>query len=163
MEKYREISQFNKGKLLWLGLSIGVLIIWGGIEVKACLAGKPSFLGMSYIILFFGLLFWRYAVTYVYILREEEFQIISKVLFFSRSFTVSLDSVENYSETYVRSFIFTRTGLSRFVHRHSSGDGQPMRLLVFSQKGKSNGVLFKVSDQFMKELKKVLAKQQGKL
>lgn len=159
MEKYREISQFNKGKLLWLGLSIGVLMVWAGVEIKACVAGKPSFLGMAYIILFFCLLFWRYAVKYIYILSEQEFTVISKVLFFSRTFTISLDSVENYSEHYVRSFIFTRTGMNRFVHRHSAGDGQPMRLLVFSEKGKSNGLLFKASDRFMKELKIVLTKK----
>lgn len=152
MEKYREMSQFSKGKLVWMALSIVVLIIWAWVEVTACLAGKPSFLGMAYIVLFSGLLFWRYAVGYTYILTDREFIIISKILFFSRTFSVSLESVESYSERYVRSFIFTRTGMNRFIHRHSSGDPKVMRMLVFSEQGKSSGVLFKVSDQFMKEL-----------
>lgn len=161
MEKYRETSQFSKGKLVWMGLSILALVAWAGIEVTACLAGKPSFLGMAYIVLFSGLLFWRYAVSYVYILTDQELIISSKVLFFTRTFTVALDSVESYSEQYVRSFIFTRGGVNRFIHRHSSGDATMMRLLVFSQQGKSSGVLFKVSDRFMKELKSVIPKGIG--
>lgn len=159
MEKYREISKFSQGKLIWLGLSIIVLITWAGVEVKACLGGKPSFLGMAYIVLFSCLLFWRYAVSYIYILNAQEVIVISKILFFSRTFTVPLAAVESYSEKYVRSFIFTRSGMNRFVHRHSSGDARPMRLLVFLQNGKSNALLFKVSDGFMKELKALLPKK----
>lgn len=159
MEKYHEASQLSKGKLVWMGLSIVVLIAWAGIEVTACLAGKPSFLGIAYIILFAGLLFWRYAVNYVYILTDQEFVITSKILFFSRTFAVDLDSVESYSEQYVRSFIFTGNGISRFVHRHSSGDARVMRLLLFSENGKKTGVLFRASDRFMKELKAVIPKR----
>lgn len=159
MEKYRETSQFSKGKLVWLGLSILVLIGWAAIELPAYRSGNPSFLGMAYIILFCGLLFWRYAVRYVYILTDQQLLVISKILFFSREFTIDLDSVESYSEQYVRSFIFTRSGISRFIHRHSSGDARAMRSLVFSQQGKKSALLFKVSDKFMKELKAVLPKR----
>jgi len=158
MEKYREVSQFSKGKLVWMGLSILTLLIWTGLEVKGYLDGKPSFLGMAYIGLFCGLLFWRYAVGYVYILTDGELTITSQMLSFSRTFTVPLHSVESYSDKYVRS-IFKRTGISRFVHRYSSGDGQMTRMLIFSEHGKSNAVLFKVSDGFMKELKTLLPHQ----
>lgn len=156
MEKYRETSQFNKGKIPLLVLSIVALVAWAWIEVTAYMAGKPSFLGIAYILLFSGLLFWRYVVSYVYILTDKELIIISQILCFSRRFHVSLDSVESYSEEYVRSFLFTRAGVSRFVHRHSSGDGQMMRQLVFGKQGKLVGVLFKVSDGFMKELKNAI-------
>lgn len=159
MEKYREISQLNKGKLVWLGLSIVILIGWGWIEIITILSGKPSFLGMAYIILFVCLLFWRYAVRYIYILTEQEFIIISKMLFFSRTFIVPLTAVESYSEKYVRSFIFTRSGMNRFIHRHSSGDANPMRIVVFSQNKKANALLFKASDRFMKELKALLSQK----
>jgi len=160
MEHYRETSQFSKEKLVWIGLSILTLLVWTVIEVNGYLAGKPSFLGIAYISLFCGLLFWRYTVRYVYILTERELIIVSKILFFHRRFIVSLDTVDSYSEQYVRSFIFTRTGMSRFIHRHSSGDAKTMRMLVFIQQGKNNAVLFKVSDPFMEELKKIIPNRQ---
>lgn len=152
MEKYRETSQCSKMKLIWLVVSIIALIVWAGLEVNDYLAGRPSFLGMAYIGLFASLLFWRYAVGYVYILTDCELIIISKTLSFSRTFRVPLNSVDSYCDQYVPN-IFKRTGLSRFVHRYSAGDGQVTRMLVFTQQGKPNALLFKVSDGFMKALK----------
>jgi len=160
MEKYRETSQFSKKNLAWMGLSIVGLLAWTGVEVNAYLEGRPSLMGIAYIGLFAGLLFWRFAVGYVYILTASELIIISKTLSFSRRFTVPLQSVESYVDHYVGS-IFKRTGISRFVHRYSSGDGQMTRMLVFTQQGKPNGVLFKVSDGFMKELKALVPNKQG--
>jgi len=162
MEKYRETSQFSKKNLVWMVLSILALLVWSGMEIKAYFDGKPSFLGLAYIGLFTGLLFWRYAVTYVYILTDHHLTIKSKTLSFSRTFTVPLNSVDTYSDQYVRSF-FKRTGMSRFVHRYSSGDGQVTRLLVFTKEGKSNALLFKVSDGFMKELKTLVPNGQGSI
>ena len=133
---------------------------WIWIEVNAYLEGTPSFLGIAYIGLFAGLIFWRFAVRYVYILTDGEFIIISNVLFFSRTFTVQLNSVDSYSDKYVCSF-FKRTGLSRFVHRYSSGDSRETRILVFIEQGKSNAVLFKVSERFMKQLKALTPNIQG--
>lgn len=161
MEKYHETSQVSKGKLVWMGLSILILLIWIGIEVKGYLDGKPSFLGIAYIGLFAGLIFWRYAVRYVYSLTDHELTITSQILFYNRKFTVPFDSVESYSDKYVRS-IFKRTGMSSFVHRYSSGDGRVTRILIFTQNGKSNAVLFKVSDRFMKELKVLAPKGKEK-
>jgi len=160
MEKYRETSEINKVKLLWMGLSILALVVWTGIEVTSYLAGKPSFLGMAYIGLFCGLLVWRYAVSYIYILTDNELIIISNFLFFSRTFTLPLNLVESYSDKYIKS-IFKRTGISRFVHRYSSGDGRLTRMVVFSEQGKSHAVLFKVSAGFMKELKALVQLREG--
>jgi len=157
MEKYQEISEFHKVKLVWLGLSILALLIWTGIEVTSYHAGKPSFLGMAYIALFCGLLVWRYAVRYVYSLNDKELMITSHLLSCSRTFTVPLNVVVNYSDKYEGS-IFKYTGISRFVHRYSSGDGRRMRMLVFTQQGKDLALLFKVSDEFMKQLKVLVHK-----
>lgn len=157
MEKYREKSQVTKTKLIWLVLSIVVLAVWLSVEIKDYYLGRPSFLGIAYIVLFTGLLFWRYAVRYVYILNDRDLTIISQFLSFTRTFTVSLNSVEGYSEKYVRT-PFKRTGINRFVHRYSSGDGRVTRSLVFKQQGKLNAVLFKASDQFMEQLKSLILK-----
>ena len=157
MEKYRETSQFSKGKLVWMALSILTLISWTGIEVKSYIEGKPSFLGIAYIGLFCGLLFWRYVVRYIYILTDQELIITSQILSFSRTYTIKLNLVESYSDKYV-SNMFKRTGISRFVHRYSSGDGRVTRMLVFTEQGKAIAVLFKVSDRFMKDLKALAPK-----
>jgi len=152
MVRFEEISQFSKNKLFLLGLSVVALMVWMGIEVQSYIAGKPSFLGIAYIGLFWGLLLWRYAVRYIYVLTDHDLIITSQFLYSSRTFTVRLDSVESYCNQYKGS-IFKRKGINRFVHRYSSADGRTTRCLIFTEKGKSCGLLLKVSDKFMKELK----------
>ena len=152
MVRFEEASQFNKEKLFLMGLSVIALIVWIGIEMQAYITGRPSFLGIAYIGLFFGLLLWRYAVRYSYALTKQELIIKSRFLFFSRTFTVTLDSLENYCNQY-KGNLFKRTGMSRLVHRYSSADNRTTRILRFTEKGKSCGLLLKVSDKFMKELK----------
>ena len=53
----------------------------------------------------------------------------------------------------VKSF-FKKTKLRHYIHRYSSVDGETMRLIVFNENGSLRGVLFKVSDRFIKELRK---------
>ncbi|EIW16917.1 MULTISPECIES: hypothetical protein [Pelosinus] len=152
MVKYQETSQFCKEKLFWMGLSVIALIIWMGIEVQSYIAGKPSFLGIAYIGLFCGLLLWRYAVRYTYVLTNKELIITSQFLYVSRTFTVHLDSLECYSNQY-KGNIFKRRGVSRLIHRYSAADGRDTRMLTFMEKGKACGLLLKISDAFMNKLK----------
>jgi hypothetical protein len=152
MVRYQETSQFNKEKLFWMGLSVIALIIWMGIEIQSYIAGRPSFLGIAYIGLFFGLLLWRYAVRYTYALTNQELIITSQFLYVSRNFIVSLDSLESYCNQY-KGNIFKRGGISRLVHRYSAADGRATRILKFTEKEKSCGLLLKISDKFMDELK----------
>lgn len=152
MIRYDEASQFSKEKLFWMGLSIIALMVWMGVEIQSYIAGRPSFLGIAYIGLFFCLLLWRYAVHYTYVLTNEELIITSQFLNFSRSFTVNLDSLESFCNQY-KGNIFKHRGTSRLVHRYSSADSRATRILRFTEKGKSCGLLLKVSDKFMHELK----------
>ena len=152
MVKYQETSQFCKEKLFWMGLSIIALIIWMGIEIQSYTAGKPSFLGIAYIGLFCGLLLWRYAVRYTYVLTNQDLIITSQFLYASRTFTVSLDSLESYCNQY-KGNIFKRKGVSRLVHRYSAADGRTTRILTFTEKEKACGLLLKISDTFMNKLK----------
>ncbi|MDF2566469.1 MAG: hypothetical protein K0Q53_2873 [Massilibacillus sp.] len=155
MEKYRETSEYSKEKLIWMGLAIIALIVWSVVEIKAILAGKLNLGGVVYILLFTGLLIWRYAVSYAYSLTKDELIIYSKFLGFSKTFVVAFDSVENYSDQYVKK-LFRRTGISCYNYRYSSGDGKTTRILLFRCKGKKHAVLFKVSDKFMQELQKLM-------
>ncbi|MPM25499.1 hypothetical protein SDC9_71994 [bioreactor metagenome] len=151
MEIYRELSQYNSSKLLWLWLAIIVLVMWLGKEVHSILAGKPSFTGVAYVVLFGGLLVWRYAVRYTYSLTNRQIIIISHFLWFSRTFTVDLSMIESYSGKYVRS-IFKRNGIKRYVHRYSSGDSDPTRIIIFNHKGERQALLIRVGEKFADEL-----------
>ncbi len=152
MVRYEEVSQFDKDKLFLLGLSIVALMVWLGIEIQSYMAGKPSFLGIAYIILFFCLLLWRYGVRYSYILTNQDLIVTSQILHYSRTFTIALNLIESYSNEYKGS-LFKRTGISRFVHRYSTADSRMIRILIFTKKGKTCGLLLKVSDRFMNELR----------
>lgn len=152
MVRYEEGSQFNKDKLFLLGLSVVALMVWLGIEIQSNIAGTPSFLGITYIILFFCLLLWRYGVRYCYILTNQDLIVTSQILHYSRTFTIALNLIESYSNEYKGS-LFKRTGISRFVHRYSSADNRMTRILIFTEKGKTCGLLLKVSDRFINELR----------
>lgn len=154
MEKYRESTIYNKGQLMWLLLSIVALAVWLVWEVKSYMEGKPSYIGIGYILFFAGLLVWRYAFRYTCILSEHEMVVISQGLGISRTFKIDLDTVESFSNNYIKSF-FRRTGIKRYLYRYCSGDNRPTRILVFKVNGKMNAVLFKASDKFIEELVKL--------
>lgn len=151
MEIYREFSKYNNSKMMWLWLSILALAVWLGKEVDSILAGKPSFIGVAYVVLFSGMLVWRYAVRYTYSLTNRQIIIISHFLWFSRIFTVDFDLVESCSGKYVKSK-FRRCGIKRYVHRYSSGDANPTRIIIFKCKGERQALLIRVGDNFLDEL-----------
>ncbi|MGI6092865.1 MAG: hypothetical protein GX348_05255 [Veillonellaceae bacterium] len=151
MEIYREDSQYNNSKLVWLWLAVLVLSVWLCKEVDSILAGRFSFTGSAYIVLFSGLLAWRYAVRYTYSLTKDQIIIKSHFLWFTRTFIVDLDLVESCSSQYVKSK-FRRCGIKRYVHRYSSGDANPTRIILFNRKGERQALLIKVGDNFLDEL-----------
>lgn len=151
MDKYQETTEYSTKNLIGMGLMIAVLVGWFMIESDSYVSGKPSFLGMGYILFFACLMIWRYGVRYTYELTNQELSITSHFLWFSPKVVISLDSIETYSKKYVRQF-FKRAGMNRYLYRYSSGDSRPTRIVVFKNKGKLSAVLFTVSDQFMEKL-----------
>ncbi|WP_425060606.1 hypothetical protein SCACP_13410 [Sporomusa carbonis] len=162
MEKCRESTVYHKSQLFWLLLAVIALLIWSAAEFKSYFAGKPSYLGIGYILFFIGILIWRYAFRYTCILNEHEMIVISQGLGISRTVRINLDDVESFADRYVKSF-FRRTGISRYLYRYSSGDNRPIRILVFKKKTKMHAVLFKSSDKFIEELANLKPKQYLKL
>lgn len=152
MGKYQETTEYSTKNLIGMGLIIAVLVGWLVIERDSYLGGKPSFLGIGYILFFSCLLIWRYAVRYTYLLTDQELRITSQLLCFSPTIVIPLDSIETYSNRYVKQY-FKRAGMSRYIYRYSSGDGRMTRIIVFKDKGKLSAVLFKVSDQFMEKIR----------
>lgn len=152
MSKYQETTEYSIKNLIAMGLIIAVLIGWLTIEVESSVSGKTSFLGLGYILFFSCLVIWRYAVRYTYLLTDQELSITSRFLWFSPTITIPLNSIETYSNRYVKQF-FKRSGMSRYIYRYSSGDSRPTRIIIFKEKGKLSAVLFTVSDQFMERLR----------
>ena len=68
---------------------------------------------------------------------------------------VNLNDTESFTNNYVRSF-FKKTKIGHYIHRYSSMDPNPQRLLVFREKKHLAAVIFKGSDKFMRELKKLM-------
>lgn len=152
MDKYQEKTEYSTKNLIGMGLIIAVLVGWLMIESDSYVSGKPSFLGLGYILFFSCLIIWRYGVRYTYELTDQELSITSRFLWFSPMIIIPLDSIETYSKQYVKQY-FKRAGMSRYIYRYSSGDSRPTRIVVFKEKGKLSAVLFKVSDQFMEKIR----------
>jgi len=155
MNQYVEQSGYSKEKLIWMWLAILALLIWSCFVVKAALTSHLNLAAAAYILLFSGLLVWRYGISYTYVLTDKELRIYSKILGLSRRYTVSLESVEVYSDRYVKHF-FRRTGISRYQYHYCSGDNHSTRIMVFYRNGKKNAVLFKVGDAFMDQIQRLL-------
>ena len=106
-----------------------------------------------------GLWCWRVSFKYTLILyKDKRLEVITEGMFFiKRSYSVDLTRTESFTNKYVRSF-FRKTKITHYIHRYSSLDENPQRLLVFTE-GKNNklaGLLFKCSDNFLKKLQKAL-------
>ena len=88
--------------------------------------------------------------------KDKRLEVITEGMFFiKRSYSVDLTRTESFTNKYVRSF-FRKTKLTHYIHRYSSLDENPQRLLVFTEgkKNKLAGLLFKCSDDFLKKLQK---------
>jgi hypothetical protein len=159
MERYRETSEYHREQLIWGILSAIGLLVWFGYELHGFSQQKGSLMGLAYVPFLFGLLIWRYAFRYTYILTDTELIIITAGLGIHRTFKVSIEKTESFADRYHKKF-FKQTGIKRYVHRYSSGDGRPTRILVFREgEKKMSAVLFKVSERFMDELAVMMPKQ----
>ncbi|MFA6848808.1 MAG: hypothetical protein WCS30_00485 [Selenomonadaceae bacterium] len=155
MNQYVEESGYSKEKLIWMWLAVLGLLIWSGFVVKAAFGSHLNLAAVAYIFLFSGLLVWRYGISYTYVLTDKDLRIHSKILGFSRQYTVPLGAVEVYSDHYIRRF-FYRTGISCYRYHYCSGDKHAVRIVVFCIDGKKNAVLFKVGDAFMNQIQRLL-------
>ena len=111
--------------------------------------------GMDMVLL--ALWIWRVSFGYTLILyKDKRLEVISHGLgFIKRSYVVDLTRTESFTDKYVKSF-FRKTQIKHYIHRYNSLDNNPQRLLVFTEgkKNKLAGLLFKSSDEFIKQLRK---------
>lgn len=153
MEIYREESAVSSERKMYMYGALALVFASFAYEgYTTFVLGRLSILGWGYSVLFLGLWVWRCLFRYTYILTDKEMIIVSHGLGIKRSYVVDLSLTESFTNKYVKSF-FKKTKISHYIHRYSSVDPNPQRMLVFREKKKLAGVLFKCSDRFIKELK----------
>lgn len=159
-EIYREESSTNFTRKVIAGIAlllIACLFVneWNNVQETRQL----SLVGWGLNLVLLGLWCWRVSFKYTVILyKEKRLEVITEGMFFiKRSYSVDLTRTESFTNKYVRSF-FRKTKLTHYIHRYSSLDENPQRLLVFTEgkKNKLAGLIFKCSDNFLKKLQKTM-------
>ena len=152
MEAYKEFSTTSRERRLyqWGTLAlIGVSCAYEGYHTFAL--GQLSLMGWGYNLLFIILWCWRCLFQYSIQLTGDKLIVVMYGLGLERRMTVYLKDLESFSNHYKRSF-FRKTAIKKYVHRYSSVDPQPQRILVYRENGKLCGLVFKSSDELMERL-----------
>ena len=159
-EIYREESSTNFTRKVIAGIALLLIVClfvneWNNVQETRQL----SIVGWGLNLVLLGLWCWRVSFKYTLILyKERRLEVITEGMFFiKRSYSVDLTRTESFTNKYVRSF-FRKTKLTHYIHRYSSLDENPQRLLVFTEgkKNKLAGLIFKCSDNFLKKLQKTM-------
>lgn len=155
MEIYREDSLKSPERQMYKYLALVPIVALLGWAALQTTSGHSSILAWTYSLVFLALWIWRFVFSYTYILTDKEFIVLSHGLGFTRKYSAALDTTESYTNKYDKDF-FKKTKLRHYVHRYASDDSRKMRLIVFNPKGSLRGVMFKSSDRFINELKRLM-------
>lgn len=154
-ELYREESSASSERKIIA--VVALFIIFGLLAYEGYgyyTSGRINPLGWGMDLCFLALWVWRVVFNYTLILyKNHQLEVISHGLGIHRSYMIDLTRTESFTNRYVKSF-FRKTKISHYIHRYNSLDSNPQRLLVFTE-GKKNrlaGLLFKASDEFVKQL-----------
>ena len=154
----REVSGTNFTRKVIAGIALLLIVClfineWNNVQETRQL----SLVGWGLNLVLLGLWCWRVSFKYTVILyKDKRLEVITEGMFFiKRSYSVDLTRTESFNNKYVRSF-FRKTKLTHYIHRYSTLEENPQRLLVFTEgkKNKLAGLLFKCSDDFLKKLQK---------
>ena len=159
VEEYKEYSTVSKERryLQWAALAvIGISWPYEGYHTFALY--QFSLMGWGYNVLFLLLWCWRCMFDYTVVLTGKDLRVIMYGLGIERRMTVHLKDMESFSNQYKRSF-FRKTAIKKYVHRYSSIDPNPQRILVYRENGKLCALLFKSSGKLMQLLAERYPKQ----
>ena len=152
---YVENSQYKKENLIWLGLAVLSLFLFTAYEIMKAFSGHLNLAAFAYVLLFLGLLIWKYGFTYTYILTDKELIIVRKILYFSQTTNIALEIIDKVADHYVKRF-FRRTGIAKYSYYYCAGDNAAPRALTYYKNNKKQAIVFKASDDFFCELLKQL-------
>ncbi len=154
---YQEKSESSFGRKIFAGIGLLLILSLFFYEYKGYVAsGSFNLVGWGMNSCLLSLWIWRVCFGYTLILyKDHRLEVISHGLGIRRSYMVDLTRTESYTNKYVKSF-FRKTKISHYIHRYSSLDGNPQRLLVFTEgeKNKLAGLIFKASDKFVQHLRR---------
>ena len=154
----REVTVASGDRKLWAAVALLAIFCLYGLEVKAYLeTGHIGIVGFGMDTVILGLWVWKVLWRYELILYPSRLVVIGRGIGFSTHCEVDLTRAESYTDKYVKSF-FRKTKIRHYLHKNSSIDPNPQRLLCFTEgkKNKLAGIIFKCSDEFFKNFRKVL-------
>jgi len=122
---------------------------------QSIILGRLSLMGIGYSFFFLFLWVWRCLFAYTYMLDEKQLIITRKGLGLTKITLIPLTSIASFTNHYVRSF-FRKTKIGKYQHLYSSTDPRPQRLLVYRENDKLIGAIFKVSDEFLAQVRQVI-------
>jgi len=151
MQSVSEKTIDTKHDLLWMWFAITGLAVWLLYDLAMMVQGKNKFADLIFIALFAGLVIWRFAFQYEYVIENNQFMAARKLLSFEQSLVIPLEQVESFSDKYKRNLVI-RQRVSGFYHWYSSGDTQPVRSITYMQGKKRYVLIFKCSDTLMDKI-----------
>ncbi len=155
---YTEESQVQSSRKVISGAALLLIACMFVYELyNFCGKGHFNLLGWGMNFCLLGLWIWRNCYGYTLLLYRGRLDVITHGLGLRRTYSVDLTQTESFTNRYVRSF-FRRTKISKYIHRYDSLDGHPQRLLVFREGKKKHlaGLIFKASDDFIRQLRRQL-------
>lgn len=154
----RETSEVSGDRKLFAGVALLAIFCLYGLEYKGFVEnGHISLMGTGMDTVILGLWVWKVLWKYELILYPTRLVVNGRGIGFTTHCEVDLTRAESYTDKYVKSF-FRKTKIRHYLHKNSAIDPNPQRLLCFTE-GKNNrlaGIIFKCSDEFFKNFKKVL-------
>lgn len=124
---------------------------WAYESYRFNATGELSVVGMGLSVLWLCLWIWKVFFRYEYILRETELEIVTIGFWRQGSYVIDLTKTESFAQKYRHDF-FRRTRIGKYVHRWSMVDEHPTRIIAFTKGKGLVGVIFCCSDNFLKEM-----------
>ncbi|MBO5587140.1 MAG: hypothetical protein J5915_02065 [Acidaminococcaceae bacterium] len=152
----RETTTRGGGKmgLAYMAL-LAICCSWAYEGFRFNSTGVISPMGMGLNFLWLGLWIWKVYYRYEIILRSNELEIITIGLWKQGHYIVDLSQTESFAKKYRHDF-FRRTRIKHYIHRYNMADANPTRILAFKEGKGLAAVIFCCSDEFLKELVRLM-------
>jgi len=142
-------------------LGLAALTVW---EWNAWTHDRGSIIGLAYIPFFLGLITWRCAFDYKFLIDEKTIRVTTQGMGFSRSWEVPVGDVQSIVPKYKHRFMRER-GVWTHFHKYSSLDDNPRRILLLQKKGdkRPKALLFKADERLFEEVVRMLTTTNPKI
>jgi hypothetical protein len=148
----RESTQRSRSKMLIAYLVLLLICCsWAYEGYGFRMTGHVTPVGLGMNLLWLGLWIWKVFYRYEIILRRDELEIVTIGLWRQSHYIVDLTKTESFARKYRHDF-FRRTRIGHYIHRFNMADENPTRILAFREGKGLAAVIFCCSDEFLREL-----------